>query len=391
MNWTPIWALPNIQLDEPVDSDFFALAPASDPRVQVLKREHPEFRKFMLRFTDTFKHRIHPTLILRREDVPERLRSGEAAAGFRDLLVASAIPKARSLGIVHDGGRPRVAYSSFFSVYPWMVDRNYEHIIAHTPAMLAIHEAQAFKGQSSPDLWPVTVNRRDFDEPLLQKLLQRWIDRYNTDKPAWKNLALFRSLNMAYQAMLFPGGPDTTLHDLGRGVVLWVASFETLVHPGGNDEANLRRVFELLGKVRWIDKQCGYRLFETGTKKKRVRRNLACWIYREMNSRRNDFLHGNPIDDSSLIIRQSGRSLFNFAATLYGLGLTSFLDLSWKRQPPPPIEEEEFAQHCIDRMRFNKTQKDAEKALLLARVPLEEQRLRRQQLIAEALRPRRDQ
>ena len=110
-----------------------------------------------------------------------------------------------------------------------------------------------------------------------------------------------------------------------------------------------------------------------------------------MNSRRNDFLHGNPIDDSSLIIRQSGRSLFNFAATLYGLGLTSFLDLSWKRQPPPPIEEEEFAQHCIDRMRFNKTQKDAEKALLLARVPLEEQRLRRQQLIAEALRPRRDQ
>ncbi len=162
MNWTPIWALPNIELDEPVDSDFFALAPASDPRVRVLKREHPEFSKFMIRFTDTFKHRIHPTLILRREDAPEQLRSVEAATGFRDLLVASTIPKARSLGIVHDGGRQRVAYSSFFSIYPWMVDRHYEHIIADTPAMLAVHEAQAFKGQSSPDLSPATVNRRDF-------------------------------------------------------------------------------------------------------------------------------------------------------------------------------------------------------------------------------------
>ncbi len=91
MNWIPIWALPNIELDEPVDSDFFALAPASDPRVRVLKRQHQEFRKFMMRFTDTFKHRIHPALILRREDVPEQLRSGEAAAGFRDLLVASTV------------------------------------------------------------------------------------------------------------------------------------------------------------------------------------------------------------------------------------------------------------------------------------------------------------
>jgi len=89
MTWMPIWAMPNIELDEPVDSNFFALVPFNDPRVRRIKRQHPEFRKFMASFTDTFKNRIHPTLIIRRADAPERLQTSEAAAGFRDLLVAS--------------------------------------------------------------------------------------------------------------------------------------------------------------------------------------------------------------------------------------------------------------------------------------------------------------
>ena len=86
MTWTPIWALPNINLDEAVESEFFALVPNDDKRVRSIRREQPEFRKFIARFTDTFKNRIKPSLILRRADTPERLLTGEAAASFRDLL-----------------------------------------------------------------------------------------------------------------------------------------------------------------------------------------------------------------------------------------------------------------------------------------------------------------
>ena len=216
MTWTPIWALPNIDLDEPVESNFFALVPFADRRVRKMKRQYPEFRKFMMRFTDTFKNRIDPTLILRRADAPERFTTGEVAASFRDLLVASMVANAQSRNIIYDNTRNRVAYSSYFWVYPWMIDRHYKDIIASTPTILAVHEAQAFKGQSSPDLSPIRVNRRDFDEPLLQELLQRWMARYNVDNPAWENIALFRSLNTANQASLFPGGADATIHDFGR-------------------------------------------------------------------------------------------------------------------------------------------------------------------------------
>ena len=390
MTWTPIWALPNIDLDEPVESDFFALVPFADRRVQEMKRRHPEFRKFMIRFTDTFRNRIHPTLILRRENAPQRLATSEAVTSFRDLLVASMVSYAQSRNIIYDNTRYRATYSSYFWVYPWMIDRNYEHIIVSTSAILALHEAAAFKGQSSPDLSPVTIRRRDFDEPLLQELLRRWMARYKFDNPVWENIALFRSLNMANQASLIPAGSDATIHDFGRIIGLWVAAFEILVHPGGSGRANLEKVFGLLERVPWIDRRCGFRRFETGTSRKSVRRNLACWVYKQMYACRNDFLHGNPVEISDLMVPKSRRPMNSVAPTLYRLGLTSFLDLSWKEQPPPADDAEAFAEYCGKRWDFIAPQRDVEEALQLSRVSLERQRRKRQALLEQQRRMRQE-
>lgn len=383
VTWTPIWALPNINLDEPVESDFFALVPFADRRVQEMKRRHPEFRKFMMRFTDTFRNSIHPALVLRRENAPERLKTSEAATSFRDLLVASMVPYAQSRNIVHDNTLDRVGFSSYFWVYPWMIDRNYEHIIASAPAMLALHEVAKFKGQSSPDLSPITVRRKDFDEPLLQELMRRWATQYTANHAIWENIALFRSLNMANQASLIPAGADATIYDFGRIIGMWVAAFEILVHPGRSGRANLVKVFELLDGVPWIDRRCGYRRFETGTRKKSARRNLACWIYKQMKECRDDFLHGNPVEISDLMIPKSGRPMTSIAPTLFRLGLTSFLDLSWKEQPPPADDAEALAEYRRMRWDFMARQRAVEEALKLSRVSLEQQRRRRQALLEQ--------
>ena len=123
MTWEPIWALPNIDLDEPVESPLFALVPASDPRVERLKREHGTFQTFMSRFQDAHGDRIAPALIIRRTDAPELFRELDVAASFRDLLVASTVPLARSQTIIDGPNLHRVNYSSFFWVYPWMLDQ----------------------------------------------------------------------------------------------------------------------------------------------------------------------------------------------------------------------------------------------------------------------------
>ena len=360
MTWEPIWALPNIDLDEPVESPLFALVPASDPRVERLKREHGNFQTFMSRFQDTRGSRIAPTLIICRTDVPELFRKLDVAASFRDLLVASTVPLARSRTIIDGPNLHRVNYSSFFWVYPWMLDKHNENITAHTPAILALHDVDQFRGHSSPELSRTTLLRGDFDEPLLQELLRRWMARYETINPQWADVALFRSLNMAHQASLLPAGADAVIHDDGRMVGLWTAAFEILVHPGGDGQVNLKKVFELLQKVPWIDKQ-------------NEGKSLACWLYKCINSCRNDFLHGNPVTRESLLLPESGRLLTSHAATLYRLALSSFLDLAWKEPVPEGEDVQAFAASITRELEFQEPQKTCEEALKLCRVSVDEQ------------------
>ena len=111
MTWEPIWALPNIDLDEPVNSETFALVPPADPRVQELVRQHRNFELFLNQFQDAHNNRIIPTLIIHRTDVPEPSNLLDAAASFRDLVVASTVPLARSRDIIHDNTIERIRYS----------------------------------------------------------------------------------------------------------------------------------------------------------------------------------------------------------------------------------------------------------------------------------------
>lgn len=384
MEWNPIWALPNIDLAEPIDSQFISLVPSNDKRVHKIEQNHPEFGTFMTQFTDTYGNQIRPSLILSRADTPRPLLTVEAIGSFRNAIVVSTVPYARARDVEFNNVRNRVSYSSFFCVYPWTISRDYTSVYADTPTMRAIHEAQALRGQSSPDLSPTKLARSDVDEPLLKELLERWSTCYRHSSPSWENLALFRSLNMANQASAFPGGADATIHDYGRIAGLWVASFEILVHPGGSGRANLMNVLELLEAVPWINKRCKYRRYNVRIGKKVLRKNLVCWLYRELYRCRNDFLHGNPVDNTSLKIRQSGRTIVSFGPILHRLALTSFLELSFRPEPPDLTETEAMSAYMSDRMEFRHPQDMMERAICLARVSEEEQRRCRDERVRQA-------
>ena len=386
MTWEPLWALPNIDLDEPVNSETFALVSSADARVQELVRQHSNFETLLNQFQDTHNNRIIPTLIIRRTDVPEPLNLSDAAASFRDLIVASTVPLARSRDVIHDNAIDRLRYSSFLSIYPWMIDRNYDHIIAHTPAVLALHNVDQFTGHSSPELSRCSLRRRDFDEPLLQELLRRWTARYLSAQPEWSDVALFRSLNMVNQACLIPAGADAVLHDFGRSIALWSAAFEILVHPGTSGQANLNKVFELLENVPWTDKKLGFRRYRIEYRQQTVRKNLGCWLYQRIHLCRNAFMHGNPVEIKTLQAPKSGRPLFYHAAVLYRLALTSFLNLAWNEPAPPCDNPEVFAEYATRKWEFQEPQGNLEKALQLCRVSVEQQRRERDRQIHEVRR-----
>jgi hypothetical protein len=248
-----------------------------------------------------------------------------------------------------------------------MIDRNFEHMIAWTPAIGGLHDVRKFSGQSSPEIFPMTLSKISIDQPLLQELIQRWRRRYTDRKPAWNDVALFRSLNMAHQASLLPAGSDTTLYDIGRSIVLWVSAFEILVHPGTHGQADFGKVFDLIERVPWALRLSGFRRFITGTKECRSRRTRASWIYWHLYKARNDFVHGNPISRRSLVLKDSKRNLFEHAGPVYRLALTAFLGLAFTRPIPPVQNAAEFGEYIVERANFRSYQRAIEEALLTAR------------------------
>lgn len=385
-SWEPVWALPNLELDQAIDGGEFALVPPTDIRVERISEENEKFRIYVNRFQDAHGQPIQPALILRRQDVPNRFKTVNAVSSFRDLIAASTVPLARSLDLIFDNAGDRVRHSSAFWVYPWMLGKDNRFMIASTPDTLAIHTIDEFRGQSSPEISRVTLRRETIDEPLFEELCRRWKIRYGSRNPEWPEIALFRSLHMAYHACLIPAGADAVFHDYGRVIALWAAAFEILAHPGHGGKANARKVLQLLEAVPWIDKACGHKRSIVGVDSNGVpvRKNIACWLYGHINRCRNDFLHGNPVGSKSLQVPASGRLLTTVAASLYRLALTSFLKLVWQKPIPADEEAAVLVKYSDQRWRFWYPQRQCEEALRLSRISVGKQRSNRERKLKEA-------
>ena len=89
------------------------------------------------------------------------------------------------------------------------------------------------------------------DDALMNELLRRWTHRYSTEKPHWKDRALFRSLNMANAVANLQGHAEITHYDLGRLVALWVSAFEILAHPPYGRQSGYKQVYGLLNSIQW--------------------------------------------------------------------------------------------------------------------------------------------
>lgn len=366
-DWTPIFVLPNIPLESDIGCEIAALAPAKDPRVATLKRKHSSFKRFLNRFSDNFGEKFEPSVMILNSAAPQIFRDVTALASFRDLIALSVVTQSRALELRHPRGR-RVLFGEAFAIYPWMLDRHYEDVIGSTPAILGTHELSRFKGQSSPALFRTLLRESDIDQPLLAALISRWRRRYEAAQPAWGDVALMRSLNMAYQASLLPAGTDSTFYDVGRVVSLWVSAFEILVHPGGSGQANRDKVFEMIERTPWIQAESSQLAHATGGKSK-VKRTLASWLYQVLYECRNDFLHGNPVDRSRLLLPTPQRTIFEYAAPLYRIALTAFLPLTYEVSPPESNDARVLGAYIANRMAFREPQELVEEALLTATRP----------------------
>ena len=365
VDWTPLFVLPNVELRSAIKCDIAALVPAHDQRVVDLMRAQPMFCRFLDRFADNFGEYVEPAVLLVRGNAPQSFFEIEALAGFRDLIAISVVAYNRALELCRRRGL-RVLFADAFALYPWMLDPNYENLIVRTPALRGVHEVATFQGQSAPALSRMSLDAGDIDQPLLTALLERWRRRYEAAEPEWEDIALFRSLNMAYHASMLPSGIEATFYDVGRLVSLWVSAFEILAHPGGDDRVNRCKVFELIEKTPWKLEEMAEPGHDTGGND--TKRTLASWVYQGLYDCRNDFLHGNPVEPDDLQLPGSERTAFQCAAPLYRLALTAFLPFTFDGTKPAESDSDAaWGAYADERMVFPDPQEIAEKAILTAK------------------------
>lgn len=365
--WIPLFTLPNLLVKEPVEVEFLALTAPDDPRCSIIGKTNPNFRKFLRSFTDAFRRKVIPSVLLMREDAPSWVRSMEAIGGFRDAISIAAIVHNRTNAIIHGNAKTN-QYSSFFEFYAWVFSKDFNLLTTSNPALSGMDEYKDFRGQSTAGLPTSHWDGLEYDETLLKALLGEWPRRFSRPNASWRSLALFRSLNMANAAAQVPGFVDVTYQALGRSVALWISAFEILTHPGERD-GGVKEVYRVFEGINWRTDACRERLYfcyeGRGKKANGPKRNLACWIYGELCHARHDYLHGNPITNDRLIARSTGRNLFAFTHSLYRLLLTGFLGIDYYGPfTPRNAGESPYSDiQGILNFRFENKQADHENAL----------------------------
>src|SRR5580704_11313868 len=90
--WVPMFVLPNVDIDEPIEADGMALVSLRDERIHTLADKHKNFAEYISRFESEFGGRILPCIIIWLDDRSQLYRSVEAIGGFRDAICLSVVP-----------------------------------------------------------------------------------------------------------------------------------------------------------------------------------------------------------------------------------------------------------------------------------------------------------
>lgn len=247
--WVPMFALPSILVKDSVEIDHLAIMYADDGRITELEDKHTNFKLYLNQFSTEFQDKLRPSLLMWNDAGPQGYRDTEALAAFRDALALSVVPYLQAR-ILANESQLRMQFTNWFNIYPWMIDKHYEHVVMRSSAVMGLHLTERLRAQTFPGLNQQIITSGDIDQTLHKELMVRFKRRFSKEQPEWSDVTLFRSLNTANAAAQLPSQGDFTLYDIGRSISLWVSAFEILAHP---EEGNsgLLKVYELLESASW--------------------------------------------------------------------------------------------------------------------------------------------
>jgi hypothetical protein len=369
-NWEPVWILPNVTLMESIDHSHVGLMHREDQRVLAACKLHPGLTKLVRAFKSEFGSPVSPTVLMMRSDAPPSVKTVSALGGFRDIVCTGAIvdSHARMLAWKRPVG---IMFSDAFDIYPWGLGKpSSQHVYAFTPGLSGVHDLNRLAASPAAALPARSLAIDELDGVLVHRLMKCWDEYHCAGTEEVQHRKMFRALDSARFAARMPGGTDANIFDAGRSVALWVSAFEILAHDG--KRADLERVLGLFSKVDWQHAHLQGQSQTIAFGKKTIPTNLAGQIYKSLYDARNAFLHGNHVNSESLR-KPFGRHLNWFAAPLFRLALTGFLELNFDKPAPDRQQSPQaFSEHWTEKWTFYRAQSRAEEAILMANKPLDD-------------------
>lgn len=337
-DWEFVLALPNLRLPPTRDlgdnnrspntidlgSDVVCLMGGEDHAVLEARRATPQLEQILGSFRDELGTAYVPAALFVRKSAPRRLRtSAPAFNDFRNAVAISMILPARCAAVRGSGSLSPI-WSDTFDFHPAQINPN-GRVILQSPALLNVVDDDPLHLTASPAI-PVFSYALYADSYLYRCFGREWRRRYAT--PARDDRfsrSLFRSLEVAYHAASVGVKTFGSTTEFGTHIALWVSAIEILAWPARR-HADLPSILDFLERAP-SDRILKRRRFRLNVNKKRRSMNAIQRCYYLLYKARNQFLHGNPVSNRTLVGRTRGKrvGLLRLAALVYRYALISYL------------------------------------------------------------------
>lgn len=348
LEWTVISVFPNLMLeglgatpDVTLPGSPYSIVSGNDARVQAFAEQVTDFQHLLNSFQDDQGESYLPAVLIEESKAAvQNRRWRQSITAFRNSIAFSyiLINRASTVGRLN---ALSPLWSDTFDLFPIHISQGYIHKI--TPALYSVaHPMESHLATPSPHL---QLQRRLNilpDTYLIRTLGDAWLQHYKRKKRRDHYfIALFRSLEIAYQAASIAAKNQASEYDYGIGIGLWVNAIEVLAHQGPGGSVSVPKVLDLLEQYAWHRPRFKRRSFKNPTKwksdpKKRKRVNAVSAIYLHMYLARNDYLHGNPVSPGKLR-PHLGSTRVNLpwaASTVYRVALAAHLEKRYPRLRP---------------------------------------------------------
>lgn len=329
--WEFVFILPNISITDSVGNDNIAVCSPKDPRVEALIQLHSNIRHLVTGFTDQLNRKVTPSVLIRRNK-PHNKYIRDSLIDFRNIYAVCCVISGWQNLLNRDDGQimpSNVLYSDYFDIYPIIPSSMDDYFVIISPAVRGLDTASEFTGQISPSIVSQVYNPH-YDDALFKALSKEWMERHILRRYSdWKLTSLFRSLQVAYQALSMADNNFSTIYDYGINLSLWVSAFETLAHPR-NESVNLLSVLPLLDNP-FLSKELTKKIYTMYFRKKIYRVNLVQKLYCQIYDARNSYIHGNPVKTKDMTAwgKINRHPLYVFAPLIFKVALISRTDISY--------------------------------------------------------------